>query len=289
MKRSILKVFIFLAAVFILLIFFHLINFDQKIIRAFYQLGFRLGVKLGGLSIFNFKNYQQENLFLKQQLERLLSENTQLKILAGENETLKKYLNFSERNEEKLVIANIIGRKSELSFNWFILDRGSQDGIRPSLAVINENGFLLGKISRVTENFSYFLPLFDSHSLIAADIIKSVDNKNPRSAQNLVFGEEEIYSENKEEKGSKLTSGLVKGKHGLSMEMDYIPLDKSIEPGDYVITSGLESEIRRKLIIGQIEEVIKEPGAFSQKAIIKPLINFDTVRIVGVLIPAYEY
>jgi len=266
MSKSNLKIIIFLIAVFILLIFFHLINLDQKIIYEFYQLGFRFGSKIGNLSVFNFKNYQQENLFLNQQLKKLLAENIQLKIFAEENRVLKKYLNFSGKNKERLVIANIIGKRSEMGFNWFILDQGSQDGIRPSLAVIDENGFLLGKISRVTENFSYLLPLFDSHSLIAADIVKSTDDKGV---------------------GSRLTSGLVQGKHGLSMEMNYIPLDKSIESGDFVITSGLESEIRRGLIIGQIEEAIKEPGALFQKITIKPLINFDTVRIVGVLMSPY--
>ncbi len=118
---------------------------------------------------------------------------------------------------------------------------------------------MVGTIIKAEKSISFLQPVFDCHSLIAADIISS-------------------------EKSLGGISGLIQGEYGTSMKMRYVPWDKQIKAGDVVITSGLQEKIRRGLVIGEIAEISKKPNAVFQEVIVRPLKSFQDLRIVSVLI-----
>jgi len=82
----------------------------------------------------------------------------------------------------------------------------------------------------------------------------------------------------------KRVEGLVSGKHGLVMFFDYILKNQKISVGDLVVTSGLEKNIPFGLLIGRVEKITTQSDDLFQKAILSPLISFDNLRILTVLV-----
>ncbi len=200
---------------------------------------------------------------------QLKIENVQLKTIQTENEILKKHLDFLSKSKDRFVLANIIGRRTEAGTIWFLLDQGANQGIKSDLAVLDENGILLGTIIKVEKNISYLRPIFDRRSSLAADII----------SQELIMKIGPEDSSNK----PKIISGIIQGEYGSNLKMKYVPLDKEIKIGDGVITTGQEDGIRWGIIIGQVAEVNKKPNAIFQEVLIEPL-SQTNFRIVSVIL-----
>ncbi|MDD3102065.1 MAG: rod shape-determining protein MreC [Patescibacteria group bacterium] len=205
------------------------------------------------------QNWQNDKLALEKEINNLKTENTKFQIYQTENQVLKNHLNFLETSKDSFVITNVIGKRIEAGYTWFLLDKGKKDGVNIDLAVVDENGILVGTIIKVEDYISFLQPVFDSHSQITADII--IKGESPNSV-----------------------SGIVQGEYGLTMKMNYIPLDKPIKTGDIIITSGLEENIRRGLIIGEVAEISKKPNAVFQEATIKSPKSLLDLRIASIIL-----
>lgn len=183
--------------------------------------------------------------------------NAQIQVYKDENKILRNHLNFLENSSDNFVMANVIGKRHELSSEWFLLNKGARDRLKKGFAVVDENGILIGTIAKIKDTLSYMKPIFDRNLSIAVDVL----------------GED----------GEDI-SGIVSGEYGLSIKMEYIPIDKQINVGDTVITSGLDENIRRGIVIGEVADVDKNPNVIFQNAVIRPLFN-PNFRIVSILIP----
>ena len=203
------------------------------------------------------KNLAQNYKILEEKVKELTIENSKLKLLTKENEELKKQLNFLKDIDYKTVPARIVGRSSEPNFYILILNRGSSDGIKEGMPVITSEGIVIAVINKTKKNTSHALMISDSHSQIAA----TIQNKNQ-------------------------TIGIVKGDYELSMKMELIPKDEEVKIGELIITSGLQEDIPRGLIIGQIDRVITESNSFFQTAFIKSLTTASELNVVAILIPS---
>jgi len=80
------------------------------------------------------------------------------------------------------------------------------------------------------------------------------------------------------------TQGIVRGKRGITLDMDFIPKDIVLRPNMLVKTSGLEDHIPAGLIVGNVSNVEESGSALFQKTIVKPILDFDGLNIVGVVI-----
>ena len=193
--------------------------------------------------------------------EDLKIQNMKLKSYRAENETLKEHLNFLTESQDKFVLANILGRRYESGFNWIIINKGTKDGIFSGLAVVDQKGSLVGSVITTEDSISYIRPLLDLHSYVTADIINFNEDNKP-----------------------EITSGIIQGEYNLIVKMKYVPLDRKVELGDIVITSGLEEGIRRGIMIGEVSEINKKPNDIFQELVIAPLAE-QNLRIVSVLLP----
>jgi len=183
-----------------------------------------------------------------------LEEETRLKEAARENEILRQRLELSQSEKQKLAMAEVIGYNSLLG-QYFLIDKGSQDGLSVGLAAVTANNFLIGYVAETGQNFSKVLLISDSNSLINA---MTQDTR---------------------------ISGIVKGSHGLGLTMEMIPIDAQIAVGEMIITSGLNDAIPRGLIIGRIAEVAKKASDIWQRAIITSAVEFDKLEQVFILLP----
>ena len=223
--------------------------FDKKVLNFFFPLSIK-------------KNLMEENQKLKEELIKLIVENIRLKIVEEENETLKKELNFSKKENYKIVLANVIGKKAEAGTNWFIIDRGRKDGIKEGFVAIKE-GVVVGKIMKTSYDFSYLLSLLDEKVKLAVTVVPL---------------EGKIEKENKVE-------GLARGKNGLVVELDLVPLDKNIKENDLVFTSGIEYQIPKGLFVGTLKNIEVKSGNLFYQAIIEVPIKLEDVEMLSVIIP----
>ncbi len=214
------------------------------------------GIKSFSTSWIKKRDLLAENEELKRELAKYQVDQARVNSLTQENELLKKELNFIEETKAKTVSAKIVTGISDSLSRSVVISRGSKDGIVKGLAVVSNDGILIGKIHEVGDSFSKVLLLTDNNSKVAATI-----------------------------QNQSQTAGLVEGQFGLSLSMTNIPQDQEIKDGDLVVTSGLEGDIPKGLLIAKVESVSQMENEIFKTAILSPIISFDDLSYLLVIIP----
>jgi len=182
-------------------------------------------------------------------------ETAQLISLKAENAELRTQLKFKEESQQNLLGANILGKNLDPLEKAIIVNQGTRAGVRIGDPVISGPGVLVGKIVRSEEETSIVRLINDQQSKVGATLINH-----------------------------DASLGLIEGGFGLSIQLNYIPQNETINVGDLVVTSGLEKNIPAGLLIGTIEAVEKEAYQPFQKAIITPALNLDKIKQVSILL-----
>jgi rod shape-determining protein MreC len=262
-KRNNNFIFIFLVAVG-LLIFLHstkiispLENFIVSIFKPLQTISYNSASKI---SVFfsrfgNINTLIDDNRKLKDEVEKLLVENIKLKIVIEENKIISEEVEFLKEKKYESVAARVIGVSPDPTIHSLIINKGKNNSIKEGLPVIVGPGILVGRVVEVDDDITKILLITDSQS------------KTSGIVQN-----------------SKGSQGIISGEYGIYFKMELIPYDDLIEPGQYVITSGLETNIPKGLIIGQIDKVSKSPGELFQSATIRPLRSLDNLVILSVIL-----
>lgn len=204
--------------------------------------------------IINYKNLEEENRRLREKVKELVVDKNEFNILLEENNSLKNIISFSEEAQKEIVAARVLGKVAEGDIDAIIINKGEKDGIGVNMAVVAEKGILIGKIAKVSSFSSVVLLLSDGSSSIAG----MIQNKTK-------------------------TTGVVRGGYGLGIRLELIPQTEEIRSDDIVVSSGVEFEIPRGLLIGTIESVIKEPNMPFQSTVVKPLLDYEKLDIVAVI------
>jgi len=191
---------------------------------------------------------------LEEDYKNLLVENSYLKTLEQENNKLRELLNFKEENDITLELGSIISR-DKINNNILIINIGEDKGVEKGQAVVVNNGIIIGKVLEVHKDISKVRLLTDNFSKIAV----------------------QITDENS-------ISGIIKGSLGISMIMDYIPQEQDIKKGDLIITANTGMSIPTGLIIGKVEEIEFSEEELFKHAFITPLVDYNTLGIVAVII-----
>jgi rod shape-determining protein MreC len=270
MKKINLKLIALFLATLVLLIFLRAVGWLAPVNRAFFFVFNPAAARLQSWS--NALNQKYSNSVyqgdlaaqvgdLKKKVEQLTSANASLNKLQDENSVLRRHLKFLESGEpKKYVLANVVSRKilnsPEESAGDLIIDKGRDDGLVAGLAVLDEIGAVIGKVTVAEEKISRVTLVTNSGCKMAATL------------QNV-----------------GRTIGVTNGNLGLTVDMNYIPQTEKVGIGDLAVTSGLETNIPRGLLIGQVAKVNKDSNDIWQSANIQPSANLDNLTIVSVIVP----
>ena len=145
------------------------------------------------------------------------------------------------------------------NYTWsIIVSKGSDDGIKPNMAVIDGSaGGLVGRtVEPITENTSTVLLMTDPRSAARAKI-KTVED-----------------------------IGLVKGNGGEEdLSMDYVNADSTVNVGDVVVTATYDGGIYPPNIpIGEVSEVTASETSLTQRIEVIPVVDFDSLLTLQVLL-----
>lgn len=258
----------YFAAVIILLVFLHYLgvlampeNFAINILSNVQNTTYTFLTKLK-YSLVNYQeaqNLKKENIEQKSEINQLTYEISQLKAIEQENEKLRQITDYKKDKEFDLIVAKVISKDLDRP-NTLIINRGEFDDLKSGFPVIVDNGIIIGKLIDVRKNTATILLLTDQLSQLAVSVINS--NKS---------------------------IGLAKGEFGLSIKVELIPQTLDIKENDLIITSGMEQNIPRGLIIGKINRVISYENELFKSATITPLADYGEITILSVVIPKINY
>ena len=187
------------------------------------------------------RELRTENEVLRQQV-RALTE------AGNENLRLTRLLKLTEHTGFKTIAARVIGRDAGNLWKSIQIDRGSNDGLRENLAVLDADG-LIGKVIKVTHGEARVLLLIDSNCKVSAIL---QDSREP---------------------------GVVAG-----TRMTYVDRNAKIKTGENVITSGLGGIFPKGILIGTVVKAELNRQGMYQDVEIKPAVDFHRLEEVVVIL-----
>ena len=234
--------------------------FSGKLRMAFVQLGTPF-VKLGDYLPFVHSRRQlaRQNEDLRRENEGLRRQTQALGEIGRENLRLHELLNLKEHIGWRILGGGVIGRDASNWWKSIQIDRGSNDGVRENMAVLNADG-LVGKTIQVSRGESRVLLLVDPNCKVSAFL---QDSREPGVAS----GAERAFT---------FSPRCV---------MTYVNRDAKIKAGEFVITSGLGGVFPKGIHIGTVRraQLNKQTGMY-QDVEIKPAVDFRRLEEVIVIL-----
>ena len=186
------------------------------------------GVRNVWRNYFYLRGVRRENRELKEQIERLRIEQVRLSEDAAQARRLQALLGFKEQYIAQTVAAQVIGSSGSDQSHVVYIDKGSNDGIKPDMAVITPDG-IVGKVLRVVHSSAQVLLINDPSSGVGA-ILQS----------------------------SRL-QGILQGTAAGEVMLRYVMSDEKVAPGEQVLTSGGDRIFPKGLPVGTVQQT--NPGS----------------------------
>jgi len=201
---------------------------------------------------FALQNTTKVNEQIRRENDALKLQISQLQGKAAEADRLAALLNFRQSHANvPMIAARVIGTGAGTASLMIQLDRGERDGIRKNMGVITPDG-VVGKVVESYPNASQVLLLTDKESGVGAMLADS-------RIQSPVGGQGEPL-----------------------LVMKYVPNDDEVNPGERVVTSGMDRIFPRDLPVGTVAEI--KPGNPFKQIRVKPAASLERLEEVLVLL-----
>ena len=176
---------------------------------------------------------QQENALLRRQQLRMSEQLMRHEQLARENSRLRTLLGMREELPARSVAADVLYAAHDPFSRKVILDRGSTHGIAKGDAVVDERG-VIGQVTRVHPIQAEVTLLTDKEQAIPIAVQRN---------------------------GLR---GVVFGAGAGQLELRYLPATADVEPGDTLVTSGLDGLYLPGLPVAKVLRVDRDTQAFAR-------------------------
>lgn len=215
-----------------------------------------VGEKLDMLT--DIQNLQAENEELRSQLEAYRTENRISMSDANELNDLRELYELDSRYPDyEKIAANVISKDAGNWFDTFIIDKGSNAGIRVGCNVMAGNG-LVGIVTEVGPNYAKVRSIIDDNSSISAMLITDTT----------------LCSVNGDEK--YMDEGYIR--------VEYIDKDAEISEGDELITSSISDNFLPGITIGYVTNLKLDTNNLTMSADLIPAVEFDNIQTVLVVL-----
>ena len=174
-----------------------------------------------------------------------------------EVEELRKFIGIKEENEKMVVSppCTIISRTANDPYGTFVIDRGSNDGIKVYDPVATSEG-LVGIVTEVAKSYATVRTILSPDLSVGALCVESRD------------------------------TGIIEGNLTYAADgkckMIYIDKKNKIKSGDLIITSGNSGQFPQGYVIGNVVETGIEDSGLNSYAIIQPAV--DSTKISSVMV-----
>lgn len=193
---------------------------------------------------------QRENQSLRQQLASARAQVLELSEEGAENKRLRTLLGLEQRLPLRTLSAAVIAA-SPGSGSAIFIDKGSDDGLTTDLPVITPDG-IAGKIIAVFRHTAQVLTITDRSSGAGSMLAKNG------------------------------VQGVLKGNGNGFCQLDYIMNEENVQPGDVVVTSGMDQIYPKGLLVGVVVKVGE--GSIYKNITVKPAAALDRLEDVLVVL-----
>lgn len=198
-----------------------------------------------------------DNAGLVAENQRLTLENVRLREQAVAAEQLASLAEVARNVPYETVVQSVIARDPSGVVRSIMIGGGTGAGIEDGDAVLSDQG-LVGRVTEVGPNFAKVTLVTDSSSVVSGLVQDS------------------------------RATGLVRGRFGDTLVMDWVLQTQPVKVGDLVVTAGLsvDDQLRslypKGLLLGRVVEVAKASDAAYLRAILLPAV--DVRRLERVLV-----
>jgi rod shape-determining protein MreC len=213
-----------------------------------------IGLRVRGVwsNYLYLRHLREQNQSLQDENTRLRLEQASLAEDAREGQRLRAMLDFRAAYIDTTVPAQVIGTSGTDQAHAIYIDKGSNDGIKPQMAVITPDG-VVGKVKNVFPGTSQVLLISDQTS--GAGVMLQTTR----------------------------IRGVLKGSVSGQPQIINISPDERIQPGEAVLTSGGDQVYPRGLPVGVVEKVVPDPDTSFVNILVKPNANLQKLEEVMVI------
>ena len=197
------------------------------------------------------------NKKLQKQIDELSAENKLLQQDKYELEEFRKLYDLDEQYAGySKVAARVISSDNDNWYNSFVIDKGSQDGIKVNMNVMAGDG-LVGIVVKGNKSYSRVRAIIDDSSNVSGTILKNSENCIVNGNLNLI------------------NEGLI--------EVSGIDGNAKIEEGAEVVTSQISDKFLPGILIGYVRDLKKDSSNVTQKGYLSPVVDFTGLKMVLVI------
>lgn len=192
-----------------------------------------------------------ENVLLRRKVASLTTENLKLRQSEGDLKRLRGLLAYAEQFDMKTSMAQTIMLDTAGRFKSIVIDQGSSDGVMVNDVVANANG-LIGRVVLTTKDLAKVQLVTDNNS--------SVGTLLERTRR----------------------QGVVRGNGGTALHLFDIPTLADVQPGDRILTAGIDGVYPRGIPVGVVVRAEQGPSLF-KNVTVKPAVDFGSIEEVIVI------
>lgn len=171
-----------------------------------------------------------------------------------ENMELKSMIAVKENNPQlEFLVVDVIGANPDIWEQTIQIGAGYDDGLQEYMAILSEDGSLVGRVTLCTANSSVVQLITDDKSSIGAKLQQNAE------------------------------MGIVKGEGSGGVRLELLNQDAEVNEGDVVLTSGMGGTCPADIPIGNITEISERRADLSLGIQIQPrakLTRLEKVLVV---------
>lgn len=200
----------------------------------------------------------EENETLTEENRALRDQLVEYDKMKAEYESLQAWNNISEANPNyEYISAFVIGRDPLEQFGSFTIDQGTVHGVEKGDVVVNDMGYLVGRVLEASLTNSKVMTILQPGSYVACVVSRTRDSGN-------LSGQSE-YS--------------IQGQ----CVLENLSRDTLAIVGDQIITTGLGGEFPPDVRVGTVQELLPEESGKSTIAVIEPGADINNIKHVFVI------
>jgi rod shape-determining protein MreC len=199
----------------------------------------------------DLRSVRAENEALTRELTAARLRLQQERARAEESHQLRQLLDLRTRADVQTTAADVIAATATPGFRTITIGKGTEDGLRPDMAVIGPAG-VIGRVIVPSAHAAKVQLLIDGQAAAGAVVERS------------------------------RAQGVVMGTGDGRLQLDYLSSTADVRAGDTVVTSGIDGIYPKGFAIGRIEHVERAGGAYKPLTV-TPAVDFSSIETVLVV------
>lgn len=202
----------------------------------------------------NLRQVRAENRELGRRLNEVQMALQQERARADRSRGLEQLLQLRDRTRLSTIATEVIASGATPDFRTFTLDKGTEEGIEPDMAVIAPVG-VVGRVIVPSAHAAKVQLLIDRNAAAGALITRS------------------------------RAQGVVVGGGDNRLHLRYLSETADVAVGDEVVTSGIDGIYPKGFVIGRVTSAEKTGTTF-RDVIVRPAVDFTRLEEALVVVPS---